>query len=68
MVGEKGWKFVAKKEKTVERVLKSLKVQKTSVFSFANMAEYYQSRENFNRCEGPFLLNEDGDLCFFFIR
>ena len=26
------------------------------------MAEYFQSRGNLNRCDGPFLLNEHGDL------
>ena len=26
------------------------------------MAEYSQSRGNLNRCDGPFLLNEHGDL------
>ena len=28
------------------------------------MAEYSQSRGNLNRCDGPFLLNEHGDLYF----
>ena len=28
------------------------------------MAEYSQSRGNFNRCDGPFLLNEHRDLYF----
>ena len=37
---------------------------KTSVLSFSNMAEYSQSRGNLNRCDGPFLLNEHGDLYF----
>ena len=35
---------------------------KTSVLSFSNMAEYSQSRGSLNRCDGPFLLNEHGDL------
>ena len=26
------------------------------------MAEYSQSRGNLNKCDGPFLLNEHGDL------
>ena len=41
-------------------MLKSLKVQ----ISFSNMAEYSQSRGHLNRCDGPFLLNEHGDLYF----
>ena len=28
------------------------------------MAEYSESRANLNRCDGPFLLNEHGDLYF----
>ena len=28
------------------------------------MAEYSQSRGKLNRCDGPFLLNEHGDLYF----
>ena len=36
---------------------------KTSV-PFSNMAEYSQSRGNLNRCDGPLLLNEHGDLYF----
>ena len=64
MVGKKRWKFVAKKEKTAEQnFLKSLKAQK-HILSFSNMAEYSQSRGNLNRCDGPFLLNEHGDLYF----
>ena len=37
---------------------------KISVLSFSNMAEYSQSRGNLNTCDGPFLLNEHGDLYF----
>ena len=37
---------------------------KTSVLPFSNMGEYSQSRGNLNRCDGPFLLNEHGDLYF----
>ena len=37
---------------------------KTSVLSFSNMAKYSQTRGNLNRCDGPFLLNEHGDLYF----
>ena len=60
---EKRWKFVAKKEKTVER--KSWNRWKCkNILSFLNMAEYSQSRGNLNRCDGPFLLNEHGDLYF----
>ena len=32
--------------------------------SFSNMAEHSQSKGNLNRCDGPFLLNEHGDLYF----
>ena len=28
------------------------------------MTEYSQSRGNLNKCDGPFLLNEQGDLYF----
>ena len=41
---------------------------KTSVLSFSNMAEYSQSRGNLNRCDGPFLLKEHGDLFFYDIK
>ena len=30
----------------------------------ANMAEYFRSKGNLNMCDGPFLLNEHGDLYF----
>ena len=37
--------------------------------SFSNMAEHSQSRGNFNRCDGRFLLNEHGDLYnFYYIK
>ena len=42
-----------------------VKSAKTSVLSFSDMAEYSQSRGNFNRCDSPFLLKEHGDLHFF---
>ena len=32
--------------------------------SKVNMAEYSQSRGKLNMCDGPFLLNKHGDLCF----
>ena len=49
-----------KESKSVE-IVESAKI---SVRSFSNMAEYSQSRGNLNRCDGPFLLNEHGDLHF----
>ena len=64
MVGKKRWKFVAKKEKTAERKFWNRWKKKTNILSFSNMAEYSQSRVNLNRCDGPFLLNEHGDLYF----
>ena len=40
------------------------KVLWKNILSFSNMAEYSQSRGILNRCDGPFLLSENGDLSF----
>ena len=44
------------------KVLKSLKVQKHPFF--LEHGGIFQSSGNLNRCDGPFLLNEHGDLYF----
>ena len=65
MVGKKRWKFVAKKgKKKLNKSVEIVESAKTSILSFSNMAGYSQSRGNLNICDGPFLLNEHGDLYF----
>jgi len=61
---EKGWKFVARKEKKAERVLKSLKVQKHPSFLEVRIPGKFSIRGKLNRCDGLFILNKHGDLYF----
>ena len=65
-LGKRGGSLWQGRKRKLSESVKIVESAKTSVLSFLNMAEYSQSRGNINRCDGPFLLNEHGDLYIFY--
>ena len=63
-LGKRGGNLWQGTKRKLSQSVEIVEGAKTSVLSFSNMAEYSQSRGNLNRCDGSFLLNEHGDLCF----
>ena len=63
-LGKRGGNLWQRRKRQLSESVEIVESAKTSVLSFSNMAEYSQSRGNLNRCEGRFLLNENGDLYF----
>ena len=63
-LGKRGGSLWQGRKRKLSESVEIVESAKTSVLSFSNMAEYSQSRGNLNRCDGPFLLNEHGDLYF----
>ena len=61
---EKRWKFAAKKEKTAERKCGNRWNCKNIRPFFLEHGGIFSVKGNLNRCDGPFLLNEHGDLYF----
>ena len=55
---------MAKRKRKLSENVEIVESAKTSVLSFSNMTEYSQTKGNLNKCDGPFLLNEQGDLYF----
>ena len=63
-LGKRGGNLWEIRKRKLSKSVEIVESAKTSVLSFSNMAGYSQSREHINRCAGPFLLNEHGDLYF----
>ena len=60
-LGKRGGYLWQRRKSQLSEIVESAK---PSVLSFSNTAEYSQSMGNLNRCDGPFLLNEHGDLYY----
>ena len=63
-LGKRGGNLWQGSKRKLNQSVEIVEGAKTSVLLFSNRADYSQSRGNLNRCDGSFLLNEHGDLCF----
>ena len=63
-LGKRGGNLWQKRKRQHSESVEIVESAKACVLSLSNMAEYFQSRRNLNRCDGPFLLNKHGDLSF----
>ena len=61
---KRGGNLWQRRKRKLSESVEIVETAKTSVLSFSNMAGYSQSKGNLDRCDGPFLLNEHGDLYF----
>ena len=63
-LGKEGRNLRQRRRRKLSESVEIVESVKTSVLSLLNMMEYSQSRGNLNRCDGSFILNEQGELYF----